>query len=363
MSRKHSGNILSTIRPTISASSASGIWSLSEHAANVKNGVWPGVANANASSATLTGGTESIYSSGGNTYRQHIFTSSGNLSVNSGGTVQILVVGGGGGGGMLGGGGGGGGVVVAEGTVSSGNYNVNIGNGGSGQIGWETSGGIARKGGNSSVFDVTAYGGGGARSYSNSGADSENQGVANYGGLGYNQTSYGSVGASFASNTLPSSWTGTVNAGRVGGIGSTSCCPCTGGGGAGAGQNGTNNDNLNGSNGGNGVIPALNGVPMYNGQNFYFGGGGGSDGYCSRQAGTPGLGGGGGAGSNWGSGTTNGDTSGINSGGNGQPNNGWGGNGGTNTGGGGGAGSNGSGSTSVRGGVGGSGIVVVRYII
>lgn len=43
MSRKHSGNILSTIRPTISASSASGIWSLSEHAANVKNGVWPGV--------------------------------------------------------------------------------------------------------------------------------------------------------------------------------------------------------------------------------------------------------------------------------------------------------------------------------
>lgn len=42
MSRKHSGNILSTIRPTISASSASGIWSLSEHAANVKNGVWPG---------------------------------------------------------------------------------------------------------------------------------------------------------------------------------------------------------------------------------------------------------------------------------------------------------------------------------
>ena len=328
------------------------------------------------SGGTMSGGTESTYTVGPDTYRQHIFTSNGTLNVTASGGAEILVVGGGGGGGMLGGGGGGGGVVVAEGTVSAGTYTVVVGAGGTGQGGWTTSGNIARKGENSSVFGVTAYGGGGARSYSSGGNATENQNVANYGGLGNNQTNYPALGASFAPNTLPGGWTGTVYAGKLGGTSTNSCCPCGGGGGAGAGTNGVNNTGVNSSankpDGGDGVIPILNGVPLYNNENVYFGGGGAADAYCNMSAGTPGRGGGGGGGDNDSGFQSNGDTNGINPGGNGQPNGqsqggqgtaGWGGDGGANTGGGGGAGSNGSNNTGVFGGAGGSGIVVVRYKI
>jgi hypothetical protein len=317
-----------------------------------------------------SGGTESTYNSILGVYKQHVFTSNGTFTVTGGGTFEVLVVGGGGGGGMLGGGGGGGGVTIASGIVNPGSFSVEVGQGGTAQVGWATSGDIARKGGRSSVFNVVAHGGGGARSYSSGGAIAENQNVANYGGLGNGQTSYSSVSASFASNSLPSGWTGTIYHQRVGGTGSPSCCPCNGGGGAGAGTDGVNNNNSNSSsnkpNGGDGVIPILNGVPMYNGQSFWFGGGGGADAYCSSGAGEAGKGGGGGGGDDGSGSQTNGDISGINPGGNGQPQsggNGWGGNGGVNTGGGGGAGSNGNGSTSVRGGTGGSGIVVIRYLI
>jgi hypothetical protein len=314
-----------------------------------------------------TGGTISNYTSGGVTYRQHVFTGSGTFSVSQGGNVQVLIVGGGGGGGMLGGGGGGGGVAVASGTVTAINYSITVGNGGAGQRGWLTSGDIAYKGGSSSVFGITAFGGGGARSYSSGGAASENQNVANYGGLGYGQTSYAAVSASFATTTFPGGWTGTAFQNYVGGLGATGCCPCGGGGGGGAAAAGVNNnsqnDGSNKPNGGAGVLPSLSGVPMYSGQNFYFGGGGGADGYCSMAGGDGGIGaGGGGAGTSGTFGT--GGSGGINNptapGSGGSQ---WGGNGGVNTGGGGGAGSNGSGSTDVRGGTGGSGIVVIRYVV
>ena len=67
------------------------------------------------SGLTATGGIISDYESGGNTYRAHIFTSSGALNVTAlgtlGNTVDFLVVAGGGGGGPdIGGGGGAGGV-------------------------------------------------------------------------------------------------------------------------------------------------------------------------------------------------------------------------------------------------------------
>jgi hypothetical protein len=323
---------------------------------------------------SASGGTESTYTANGTTYKQHVFTSDGTITVTAPGTVEILVVGGGGGGGMLGGGGGGGGVVVASNTVENGSYAVVVGDGGSPQLGWSTAtGSVATKGGSSSVFGVTAYGGGGARSYSNGGQNVENQGVANYGGLGRSMT-YAGVSASFAANDLPSGWTGTVHAGFVGGTSPSNCCPCNGGGGGGAGQAGTNNtgvnDTTNKPNGGDGVIPILNGVPLYSGQNYYFGGGGGADAYCNSGAGIPGKGGAGGSGDDNSGQETAGDTNGINNGGNGNPNgnsatgtSGWGGDGGANTGGGGGAGSNGNGNTNVRGGTGGSGIVVVRYAI
>ena len=333
-----------------------------------------GSGSGSAPAVVATGGTVSTYSAGGKTYKQHIFTSSGTFSVSTGGAVQVLIVGAGGGGGMLGGGGGGGGVVVASGDVSSGSFSITVGTGGTGQVGWNTSPPYATKGGSSSAFGIVAYGGGGARSYNQSGANSENQSVANYGGLGYGMSSYSSFSASFATTTFPAGWTGTAYGGQVGGLGSPGCCPCGGGGGAGAGGPGTNNSGVNDSSnkpgGGIGVIPSLSGVPMYNGQNYYFGGGGAADAYCSQYAGIPGRGGGGGGGDDFSGGQSSGDTNGINPGGNGQPNGsavsgtaGWGGNGGTNTGGGGGAGSNGNGFTGIQGGAGGSGIVVVRYVI
>ena len=387
MIRKPSTKMLSISSNAAVATSATGPvgalrWNYEDLTLHIYDGVTPGGliatltgdGGSGGGSVSASGGTESQYTVEGVTYQQHAFTANSNIEITVGGTVKILVVGGGGGGGMLGGGGGGGGVVVASGEVSSGTYSVVVGEGGSGQSGWVTSGTIARKGKNSSVFGVTAYGGGGARSYNSGGANSENQVVANYGGLGYNQTSYASLSASFAPNDLPSGWTGTVHAGFAGGTGATACCPCNGGGGGGAGSAGVNNNSSNSTsnrpNGGDGVIPTLNGVPLYNGQNFYFGGGGGADAYCASGAGFPGKGGGGGGGDeNTGSQTT-GDTNGINPGGGGQPNgasasgtSGDGGNGGINTGGGGGAGSNGGGNTTVFGGTGGSGIVVVRYVI
>ena len=94
------------------------------------------------------------------------FTQNGSLTVTGSGTVELLVVGGGGGGGELGpvsdqqgikvaGGGGAGGLVhKATFAVSAGTYAVTVGAGGA----------IGANGGNSSVFSVTAYGGGyGAR--------------------------------------------------------------------------------------------------------------------------------------------------------------------------------------------------------
>ena len=94
------------------------------------------------------------------------FTQSGSLTVTGSGTIELLVVGGGGGGGELGsvsdnqgikvaGGGGAGGLVHKESfSVSAGTYAVTVGAGGA----------IGVNGGNSSVFSVTAYGGGyGAR--------------------------------------------------------------------------------------------------------------------------------------------------------------------------------------------------------
>lgn len=318
--------------------------------------------------ATLvaTGGTTSTYIYAGQAYKQHVFTSNGSFYVTGGGQVDVLVVGAGGGGGVLGGGGGGGGVIVATGDVSPGSYSVLVGTASTNrQAGWSQSGTIAEKGNPSTVFNITAYGGGGARSYNNGGAASQNAEVANFGGLGYNMRSR-QPGEFFAGSVLPAAFSGTIYSGQRGGWGSSNCCPCGGGGGGGAGGPGVDNNSgnspSNAPHGGIGVSPIINGVPMYNGTPYYFGGGGGADGYCNMGAGIPGKGGAGGAAN---TNATNGDANGINPGGNPSAFSGYGdgGNGGANTGGGGGAGSHGSGSTSQYGGKGGSGIVVIRYAI
>ena len=70
-------------------------------------------------------------------YRQvygiHIFTTSGNLTLNQGGSVEYMVIGGGGGGGSdMGGGGGAGGYLAGTTTLSAGTYSITVGSGGTG---------------------------------------------------------------------------------------------------------------------------------------------------------------------------------------------------------------------------------------
>ncbi len=87
-----------------------------------------------------------------------MFTKSGKVTVTGSGSVQILLVGGGGGGGIpgsnayAGGGGGGAGGYVSTNAVpvAAGEYDVVVGAGGL----------IGQNGGDSSVFGITAYGGG-----------------------------------------------------------------------------------------------------------------------------------------------------------------------------------------------------------
>lgn len=70
---------------------------------------------------------------GSETYIVHTFTTSGNITVSGGGTVEYLVVGGGGGGGSdMGGGGGAGGFLTGNISVSPGVYTVTVGAGGVG---------------------------------------------------------------------------------------------------------------------------------------------------------------------------------------------------------------------------------------
>ena len=69
-----------------------------------------------AGSGTIQGGNEQTYTVGGVTYKSHIITSSGIVTVTDEAmTVDYLIVGGGGGGGCLGGGGGAGGVLTGTG--------------------------------------------------------------------------------------------------------------------------------------------------------------------------------------------------------------------------------------------------------
>lgn len=294
-----------------------------------------------------TGGTVSSITVGGINYIFHTFTSTGTFTITSGAAqIDVFLVGGGGGGGMLGGGGGGGGVMVASATgVPLSSYSVTVGNGGTGETGWQ---GITTDGGQSSVFGLVSRGGGLGRSYS--GGASGNVTVANSGGNRYGGTS----GIPASGQPAPSGiWSGTGYGGFTGGSGDSACCSCRGGGGAGAGQNGFSYNSP--GNGGNGII--IN----FDGNNHYWGGGGGNDGYCSNTGGSGGLGGGGGGagqasrGSAGGSARNSGSLAQLSSG------DGNGGAGGANTGGGGGAGCNGNGAASILGGAGGSGIVMIRY--
>ena len=279
---------------------------------------------------TITGGTITVSGD----YRIHTFTSSGTFATNASSlNVDYLVVAGGGGGGTTYGGGGGagglrstvtatgrGGTLESQLTLSSNNnYTVTVGGGGAtGLAGYNPTNAPGFNGNNSVFSTITALGGGG-------------------GGGGGGASKNGGSGGGGMDSITPGS--GTTGQGFDGG-GSASGGNYGAGGGGGAGSNGVSGNHGAGGNGGSGVAVAISGSSV-----TYAGGGGGGT-YTGGTSGSGGSGGGGNAG-----------VAGVTTAGSGFS-------GTTNTGGGGG------GSSALQagsqylgvGGIGGSGIVIVRYL-
>ena len=330
---------------------------------------------------TLSSNTDTVtqYIINGLNYQTHIFTGTGNhtLNITSTTSVDFLLVGGGGGGGMdMGGGGGGGGIVIGNSySLAAGNYTISVGNGGTGGPSAGVNGQPSaqqftvggQNGGDTTFASFTAKGGGyGGSSYH----DHTLAGLPNDGGCGGGPATYNDhtktvsqMGVGFSTQDTYSSVSGVTGYGQDGGnsqarIGGQ----WMGGGGGGAGQKGiTDTDGLGNSihpDGGYGIQNNF-----YDGTtNYYWGGGGGSSSHNTNYPGSGGLGGGGGGG-----GARPGETHNEGKAGTGGLNNGLdgnqssagyiGGNGGDNTGGGG-----GGGPLNKGGGDGGSGIVIIRFV-
>jgi hypothetical protein len=256
--------------------------------------------------AYANGGTVTTITENGTTYRVHTFTTSGTLSVVEGGTVEVLVVAGGGGGGVCYGGGGGAGGVKYDNSydlTAGQSVTVTVGTGGTNQVDQVGNGG---PGGNSVFGSITTTGGG----YG--------------GGVCGNQGGNGGSGGG-GSGTGGSSIAGGNGVAGQGNNGNSSIFE-GGGGGGGASSGGLSQNRQ----GGNGILFSINGTPTYYG-------GGGSGGGTTLLDG--GLGGGGKGGIALASGVADATA---------------------NTGGGGGGSIiSGSGTS----GLGGSGIVIVRYPI
>ena len=282
-------------------------------------------------------------------YVIHRFDSSGTFTSTFNGTVEVLVVGGGGGGGPnLGGGGGGGGVIwIPSVNVTAGaSYSVVVGAGGQSRTNGQAS----------SVFGAIAAGGGTSVPYM--------QGSGSSGGSGGGAPATESGGSLAQGGESSGNSLGTNDGFIYGNRGGNNIVVRTGGptraaGGGGAGGPGLDtNSNTTGNTGQTGM--GSGGVGITNailGPNYYWAGGGGGGAWDNQFGGWGGLGGGGG-GAGLG-GVASGGGSALNvgiSGGFGGNTNGGG--GGPNTGGGGGGGTYING----VGGVGGSGIVVIRYL-
>jgi hypothetical protein len=267
-------------------------------------------------------GTYTTYLDGSINYSVYTFTSNGSFNVTNNLNISVLVVagGGGGGGGAGGGGGGGAGGVVFNNSynLQTGNYSVVVGRGGAGVSGDPSN---PQNGTYSSFDQITAVGGGGGGLTATSPRSSSNGGSG--GGTG------SLVATALYGDSIQTNNSYGFAYGNRGGN-STVLSQYGGGGGGGAGGVGGDGGTLNGGNGGSGV-----GFNIYNGTTLYYGGGGG--GGLNGGGGSAGLGG-------LGGGANGGKTSIGNNATNG-------------TGGGGGAG----GSGNLRGGDGGSGIVIIRF--
>jgi len=292
---------------------------------------WLGIGQFAASGGTVT-------SSGGDNV--HTFTSSGVFTVIAGAkAVTVLLVGGGGGGGNGSapndgnGGGGAGGVIysISSVNVSPGAYTVTVGGGGPGGAVGTNAG---TNGQNSSFGGLTAIGGGGG--------GTEN-GTVGSGGSGGGASCSGTYAGVRAGGS------GTAGQGNAGGGALNGAGPGGGGGGGGgAGAVGAQGAGQNSAGGAGGAGSQIN----INGSNLFWGGGGGGSSW-QTVGGAGGSGGGGGGGSRVSSAGAGGGSA-LNSGLSGSGSTG--GAGGANTGGGGGSGTAGG-----AAGLGGSGIVIIRY--
>ena len=298
-------------------------------------------------------------------YKVHTFTGPGTFCVSSIGNsapnnlVSYVVVGGGGGGGKSGGGGGGAGgyrEVVSptspytgsplDGypnapnriTVSASPYTIAVGGGGAAQT--PSPNVQASSGGLASFSTITGAGGSGGGGGGQCGATLTAGGSG--GGGRSNQANPGGAG-----NTPPTT-PAQGTAGGTGGTGSPNTGGGAGGGASAAGAaGGTPGNARDGGIGGAGVTSEITASPV-----AYSGGGGGGTDSGTPTPGTPGNGGAGGPGGGGAGGTANspsGPTTGVS--------------GGDNTGGGAGGGSNAPGASpnTELGGVGGSGVVIIRY--
>lgn len=289
-------------------------------------------------SANVSGGDE-VYERGG--YMVHVFRSSGTLRTDAAVDVEVLLVGGGGAGmGSTGlyasGGGGGGGVLLRQVRISPGQVAIKVGKGGVG-----IPGDAGTRGEDSTFGDLVAHGGGGASANNPSGV-----GGSGAGGRSTSQGLFKEVLAFVPSEATQGKtpYGGYGNPGGVhkgtGGMtmGAEALDAAAGGGGAGTpGGDATSHRAGEAGKGGDGIELSITGEPIY----YAAGGGGGTMLLTTTSGPFPGQGGRGGGGAGR-SGRVNGlDARGIGSGGGGS--------------------GLGSASQPVRGGNGGTGIVVVRY--
>jgi len=177
-----------------------------------------------------TGGTVTDITQGGQIFRVHTFTSDGTFEVTRGGEVEYLVVAGGGPGGNAftntprrGGGGGAGGLLTGSVAVSIGANSVTVGDGGTRGPDHDTYG---TDGGSSSVFGLTAIGGGNGGGSGTSGRNGRTGGSGGGGGNNDGNSPLGTGGA------------GTVGQGNAGADARGSDI-AGGGGGAGSAGSGT----------------------------------------------------------------------------------------------------------------------------
>ena len=275
--------------------------------------------------AGASGGTIATYSDGGVNYKSHTFTSSSTFDAGIGGAADVLLVAGGGAGSNWhGGGGGAGGMQTFQATATATTYSIVVGNGGAGGT---TSRGAT--GGDSSAFGTTSLGGGIGGNWSTGGGG---DGIATVGGSG---------GGGGATNTGPFNIgaAGTAGQGNAGGDGNGDHWS---GGGGGAGADG--DDAAGAYYAGDGGIGIIN--TYRDGTDIYYAGGGGGG---TWQGGTSENGDGGLGGGGYGSCNSNSTAPSAGS---------------ANTGGGGGGhGGQGNNTSWASQTTGGSGIVVIRYMV